>query len=47
MVGLAGSSTQVIKVFFPQRVCQAEILEGDMPQQVDSLIEKLKGVSLL
>jgi electron transfer flavoprotein beta subunit len=47
MVGLAGSSTQVIKVFFPQRVCQAEILEGDTAQQVDSLIGKLKGASLL
>jgi len=47
MVGLAGSSTQVIKVFFPQRVCQAEILEGDTIQQVDSLIEKLRGASLL
>ena len=27
-VGLNGSSTQVIKVFFPQRVSKAEILSG-------------------
>ncbi len=46
-VGLAGSSTQVIKIFFPQRVCQAEILTGDPAAQVDKLIDKLKGASLL
>lgn len=47
MVGLAGSSTQVIKVFFPQRISQAEILEGSPERQVDSLVEKLKDGSLL
>jgi len=47
MVGLPGSSTQVIKVFFPQRISQAEILEGDVESQVDSLIDKLKDASLL
>ena len=46
-VGLAGSSTQVIKIFFPQRVCQAEILTGDAAAQVDKLIDRLKGASLL
>ncbi|GAF79150.1 unnamed protein product, partial [marine sediment metagenome] len=43
MVGLAGSSTQVIKVFFPQRVSQAEMLEGDLNTKVDKLIDRLKG----
>ena len=47
MVGLAGSSTQVIKIFFPQRVCQAKILTGTLEGQVDSLIKKLKSASLL
>jgi electron transfer flavoprotein beta subunit len=47
MVGLAGSSTQVIKVFFPRRVCQAEILSGDPAGQVDKLIDRLKSASLL
>jgi len=47
MVGLAGSSTQVIKIFFPQRVCQAEILSGDLATQVDKLIDKLRGASLI
>jgi electron transfer flavoprotein beta subunit len=46
-VGLAGSSTQVIKIFFPQRVCRAEILTGDPAAQVDKLIDKLKSASLL
>jgi electron transfer flavoprotein beta subunit len=45
-VGLAGSSTQVIKVFFPQRVHQAEILTGNLEQQVDTLVERLKKAGL-
>jgi electron transfer flavoprotein beta subunit len=47
MVGLAGSSTQVIKIFFPQRVCTAEILEGTAEAQVESLVEKLRGGGLI
>jgi electron transfer flavoprotein beta subunit len=46
-VGLAGSSTQVIKIFFPQRVSKAEILTGDTAAQADKLIEKLREVKLL
>jgi electron transfer flavoprotein beta subunit len=46
MVGLAGSSTQVIKIFFPERVSQAEILEGYLEKQVDTLIERLRGANL-
>jgi len=46
-VGLAGSSTQVIKVFFPKRVNKAEILTGDISKQVDTLIEKLRETRLL
>jgi electron transfer flavoprotein beta subunit len=46
-VGLAGSSTQVIKVFFPQRVTRAEILDGDVPAKVDKLLDKLKEAKLL
>jgi len=46
-VGLAGSSTQVMKVFFPQRVSKAEILSGDIAKQVDTLIEKLKETKLI
>jgi electron transfer flavoprotein beta subunit len=46
MVGIKGSSTQVIKVFFPERVSQAEILEGDLETRVDMLIDRLKGANL-
>lgn len=46
-VGLAGSSTQVIKVFFPQRVTRAEILTGDLEQKVDTLIERLRETKLI
>jgi len=45
-VGLSGSSTQVIKVFFPQRVHQAEMLEGNLEKQVDTLIDRLKNAGL-
>jgi electron transfer flavoprotein beta subunit len=45
-VGLAGSSTQVIKIFFPQRVHRAEILEGNLEKQVEKLIDRLKSAGL-
>jgi electron transfer flavoprotein beta subunit len=45
-VGLAGSSTQVIKVFFPQRVHQAEILAGPLEKQVETLVERLRSAGL-
>jgi electron transfer flavoprotein beta subunit len=47
MVGRAGSATEVIKVFFPQRVCVAEMLEGDAGTQANALIERLKTAGLL
>lgn len=46
-VGLAGSSTQVIKVFFPQRISKAEILSGEMETQVDTLVEKLRETKII
>ena len=47
MVGLSGSCTRVIKVFFPRRICQSEILEGDLESQITSLVGKLRDASLL
>jgi electron transfer flavoprotein beta subunit len=47
MAGRAGSSTEVIKVFFPQRVCVAEMLEGDVETQTSMLIERLKAAGVL
>jgi electron transfer flavoprotein beta subunit len=46
-VGLNGSFTKVIKIFFPQRICQAEILEGEPETQVDCLLGKLKDAGLI
>ncbi len=47
MVGLPGSCTCVIKVFFPRRICQAEVLTGDLESQVASLVGKLKDAGLI
>ncbi|MFH1651750.1 MAG: electron transfer flavoprotein subunit beta/FixA family protein [Chloroflexota bacterium] len=46
-VGLGGSFTQVIKIFFPQRTCQAEIIPGKPEEQVDCLVGKLKDAGLI
>lgn len=47
MVGLSGSGTRVIKIFFPQRTSQGERLEGDLKSQVESLIGKLRNAGLI
>ncbi len=47
MVGLSGSCTRVIKVFFPKRTCQAEMLTGDLESQVTRLLGKLKENNLI
>jgi electron transfer flavoprotein beta subunit len=46
-IGLAGSCTRVIKVFFPKRVSRGEKLEGDLKSQVEKLINKLKEANLI
>ncbi|MBA7669440.1 Caffeyl-CoA reductase-Etf complex subunit CarD [subsurface metagenome] len=46
MVGLSGSATRVIKIFFPQRVRRGEILQGGLESQVESLIDKLRDAKL-
>ncbi len=47
MVGLSGSATRVIKIFFPQRVHHGEIFQGDEESQVDRLIDKLREAKLI
>jgi len=47
MVGLSGSFTRVIKVFSPQRTCQAEIFQGELESQVGGLVGKLKDAGLI
>lgn len=47
MVGLSGSATRVIKVFFPQRVHHGEIFQGSPEDQVENLVNKLREVKLI
>lgn len=47
MVGLSGSATRVIKIFFPQRVSSSEIFQGDLVNQVDTLVEKLREAKVI
>lgn len=46
-VGISGSPTRVIKIFFPQRVRQSQLLEGNLESQVDQLVEKLAESKLI
>ncbi len=46
-VGLSGSATRVIKIFFPQRVHHGEMLQGDMESQIESLINKLRDTRVI
>jgi electron transfer flavoprotein beta subunit len=45
--GLAGSATQVVQIFFPQREHHAEMLKGNPETQVSALIEKLREAKLV
>ncbi len=45
-VGLAGSPTTVQKVFFPQRQRRGEMLEGGPAEQVEALVERLRGLGI-
>ena len=46
-IGQAGSATWVVKVFYPQRIQNAEMLKGDPETQVKGLIEKLREAKLV
>lgn len=47
MVGLSGSATKVIKVFFPQRVSKGEKFQGELASQVERLAGKLRDAGLI
>ncbi len=42
LVGLSGSATRVVKIFVPQRVHHSETLSGELNQQVDTLVNRLR-----
>ena len=46
-VGLAGSYTKVVKIFYPQRNRQAKIFQGDLGNQVSCLVDELKSAGLV
>jgi electron transfer flavoprotein beta subunit len=45
-VGLSGSFTRVVRVFTPQRTAKGEIFQGEIENQVASLVTKLKSAGL-
>ena len=47
MVGLPGSATRVIKIFFPQRIRHGELLQGDLESQAESLLNRLREVKVI
>jgi electron transfer flavoprotein beta subunit len=47
MVGLSGSATRVIKIFFPQRVRRGEIFQGELASQVEHVVDKLREAKLI
>ena len=44
-VGIAGSPTRVVKVFFPQRTRNSEMLQGGLEEQVEQLLERLQNIT--
>lgn len=47
MIGLSGSATRVIKVFFPRRTSQVEILQGEVEDKVEALLDKLRDAGVV
>jgi len=47
MVGLSGSATRVIEIFFPQRISRGEIFQGELESQVASLVDKLREARMV
>lgn len=46
-VGLSGSFTQVINLFYPQRARQTTIFQGELEDQVDELVDRFKTAGLV
>ncbi len=45
--GLAGSYTQVIKIFTPRHIHEVKMIEGSPEEQVEELYKKLKDLNVL
>jgi electron transfer flavoprotein beta subunit len=46
-VGLSGSPTRVIKLFFPQRASGGELLQGSPESQVQQLVDRLRETKII
>ena len=46
-IGLDGSPTQVIKIFTPEPPGKGEMLEGTVPEQVETLVSKLREAKVI
>jgi electron transfer flavoprotein beta subunit len=46
-VGMSGSFTQVIRIYTPERVGGGEVFQGDVKEQVDCLVDRLKENGLV
>ena len=46
-VGLSGSATRVVKVFFPQRSQRGEVLSGDIASQTDYVVDRLRDAGII
>ncbi|MBI2907593.1 MAG: electron transfer flavoprotein subunit beta/FixA family protein [Chloroflexi bacterium] len=44
-LGLSGSPTRVVKIFYPQRTRRSQMLQGKIEDQVDELLGKLRNAS--
>jgi len=42
--GIAGSPTRVVKIFFPQRTRKSETLQGNLDEQVEQLLDRLREI---
>jgi electron transfer flavoprotein beta subunit len=45
--GLAGSYTQVVKIFTPEHIHEVKMIEGSPDQQAEEIFEKLKELNVL
>ena len=46
-VGVSGSATRVVKIFFPERTCNSEMITGTPEEQVEKLIGKLREAKVV
>lgn len=46
-VGVSGSATRVVRIFFPQRTRKSEMLTGTPEEQVEKLVAKLREAKVI